>query len=152
MSGTSTVARRGPSRWQRLADRMLRRMVRRGKGPAFLRVLTVRGRVSGLPRSTPVAPVLDGATAWLVSPYGAVAGVANLRAAGRVDLERGGEATTYVARELDVDAAVPVIRAYLAMPSARFVRRDFDVTSESSDAAIRDEAPRHPVFELTAVG
>jgi hypothetical protein len=31
------------------------------------------------------------------------------------------------------------------------VRRDFDVSSTSDDAAIAAEAPRHPVFRLTPI-
>ena len=75
--------------------------------------------------------------------------VRNVRATHRVELRRGDDRTTYEARELDAAEAVPVLRTYLSMPSERFVRRDFDVTSGSSDEANAREAPRHPVFVLT---
>jgi hypothetical protein len=87
---------------------------------------------------------------WLVSPFGEVAWVRNARAAGHVDLRRGDDVTTYDIRELEPDAAVDVLREYLSMPSERFVRRDFAVTASSPDDAIREEAPRHPVFALAA--
>jgi hypothetical protein len=35
------------------------------------------------------------------------------------------------------------------MPSARFVRHDFDITPDSPDDATAAEAARHPVFALT---
>jgi hypothetical protein len=35
------------------------------------------------------------------------------------------------------------------MPSERFVRGEFDITAESTDAEIEAEAPSHPVFALT---
>jgi hypothetical protein len=66
-------------------------------------------------------------------------------------LHRGDDRTTYDARELDAAKATPVLRAYLSMPSERFVRRDFDITAASSDDAIAAEAGRHPVFALTPV-
>jgi deazaflavin-dependent oxidoreductase (nitroreductase family) len=137
---------------QRMADRVLSWLLRRGKGPAFMRLLTVRGRRSGTPRTTPVVPVERDGDVWLVSPFGDVQWVRNVRATGEVELWRGPERTTYRIRELDPNEAVPVIREYLSMPSERFVRKDFDVTAESSAAAIETEAPRHPVFELTPVG
>jgi deazaflavin-dependent oxidoreductase (nitroreductase family) len=139
------------SRRQRFADRMLRRMVRRGKGPAFLRLFIVRGRRSGELRTTPVVPVYDDDHAWLVSPFGETEWVRNARAAGRVELSRGEERVVYSIREVDAHEATPVLRRYLSMPSARFVRRDFDVSATSDDAAIAAEAPSHPVFALTPV-
>ena len=51
---------------------MLGRMIRRGKGPDFLWLLTVQGRKTGAPYTTPVAPVRDHGETWLVSPYGEV--------------------------------------------------------------------------------
>jgi deazaflavin-dependent oxidoreductase (nitroreductase family) len=130
---------------------MLGRLLRRGRGPGFMRLLTVTGRTSGLPRTTPVVPVRNDGDVWVVSPFGDVDWVRNVRAAGRLELHRGGERTTYTARELAPTEATPVLRDYLAMPSERFVRRDFEVTKASSDEAIAAEAHRHPVFALTPV-
>ena len=116
-----------------------------------MRLLTVRGRVTGQLRSTPVVPVQDGGRVWLVSPFGEVAWVRNARSAGPVDLQRGDDRTTYMVHELEAAEAVPILRVYLAMPSERFVRRDFAVTAAAPDAAILDDAARHPVFALTPV-
>jgi deazaflavin-dependent oxidoreductase (nitroreductase family) len=151
MSPGPTTARFRPSLPLRVANRMLRRVVGRGKGPGFMRLLTVIGRRSGLPRTTPVVPVRSDGEVWVVSPYGDVDWVRNVRAAGRLELGRGDDQISYTARELDARLAVPVLRAYLSMPSERFVRGRFDVTADSSDEAIAAEAPRHPVFALTTV-
>jgi deazaflavin-dependent oxidoreductase (nitroreductase family) len=148
MSATFTTPWR-PSRLRRAADRMLGRLLRRGRGPGFMRLLTVTGRTSGLPRTTPVVPVRRDGDVWVVSPFGDVDWVRNLRASGRLDLHRGDERTTYTAHELGPAEATPVLRDYLSMPSERFVRRDFEVTKTSSDEAIAAEAHRHPVFALT---
>jgi deazaflavin-dependent oxidoreductase (nitroreductase family) len=150
MNTTGTKTRR-ISRRQRIANVLLTRMVRRGKGPEFMRLLTVQGRNTGRTRTTPVVPVVDGDRTWLVSPFGEVEWVRNARTAGRVELRRGDDRITYAVRELDAGESVPVLREYLSMPSERFVRRDFDVTAKSADVDIAREAPRHPVFQLTPV-
>jgi deazaflavin-dependent oxidoreductase (nitroreductase family) len=112
-------------------------------------LLTVNGRLTGEPRTTPVAPVWRDGDVWVVSPFGEVDWVRNVRAAHRLELHRGDEHQTYTTRELNAHDAVPILRAYLSMPSERFVRGHFVVTSASTDETIADEAPRHPVFALT---
>jgi deazaflavin-dependent oxidoreductase (nitroreductase family) len=134
---------------RRVADKMLTRMIRRGRGPEFLQLLTVVGRKTGEAHSTPVAPVIHDEAVWLVSPYGQVNWVRNLRAVGNAVLSHGDKQTRYRACEVDPVAAVPVIRHYLSMPSERFVRKDFDVNARSTDQAIAAAAAKHPVFELT---
>jgi deazaflavin-dependent oxidoreductase (nitroreductase family) len=151
MSATAASAGYHPSRARRAADRVMGWMLRRGRGPRFIWLLTVTGRVSGEPRTTPVVPVRGDGQLWVVSPFGTVAWVRNVRAGGRLDLHRGDDRTTYEARELDAADAVAVLRRYLSMPSERFVRSDFDVTADSTDEAIAAEAARHPVFALTPV-
>jgi deazaflavin-dependent oxidoreductase (nitroreductase family) len=140
-----------PSWMQRRANTMLTRVLRKGRGPSFMRLLTVHGRTTGRPRTAPVVPVHDGDRTWVVSPFGEVAWVRNARATRRVELQRGDEHTTYAARELDAHEAVPVLRRYLTMPSRFFVRRHFEVSAKSPADAIAAEANRHPVFELTPV-
>jgi deazaflavin-dependent oxidoreductase (nitroreductase family) len=144
---TTTPAYR-PSFPLRVANRMLRRVLARGKGPAFMRLLTVTGRRSGQPRTTPVVPVERDGDVWVVSPFGDVDWVRNVRSTGRLELARGENRVLYDAHELGAHDAVPVLRTYLSMPSERFVRGHFDVTADSTDEAIAAEAPRHPVFAL----
>jgi deazaflavin-dependent oxidoreductase (nitroreductase family) len=148
MTRTSRTGVYRPSRTRRLADKVMGWLLRRGLGPGFMRLLTVRGRVTGQPRSTPVVPVRRDGHVWVVSPFGEVGWVRNARAAGRLELRRGADHNVYEIRELGAREAVPVLRAYLSMPSERFVRGDFEVTAASSDEAIAAEASRHPVFAL----
>jgi deazaflavin-dependent oxidoreductase (nitroreductase family) len=149
MSAAGTAHR--VSRRQRFANRMLTRALRKGRGPGFMRLLTITGRRTGQPHTTPVVPVIRDGRTWLVSPYGEVDWVRNLRAAGVVELARGEDRVSYDAHELDPADAVDVLRTYLSMPSERFVRKDFSITSRSTDADIAAEAPRHPVFSLSPV-
>src|SRR3954471_9362065 len=139
-----------PSAGSRFAGRILTRLLRAGRGPTFMQLLTVTGRRSGRSYSTPVVPVITTQGRWLVSPYGEVNWVRNARAAGTIALSRGGLVERLTATEVDPEQAVPVLRAYLAMkPAGRFIRSYFDVTAHSTDEAIIRDAPHHPVFELT---
>ncbi|MGD9998170.1 MAG: nitroreductase family deazaflavin-dependent oxidoreductase [Ilumatobacteraceae bacterium] len=148
----TAAADRPPPRVLKFANRVLERVLARGKGPPFLRLLTVAGRRTGTPRTTPVAPVFgDDGSVWLVAAYGDTGWARNVRAAGWVELRRGDDRTRYDARELDAVAAAPVLRAYLAKATSLFVRRHFAVTARSTDAEIAAEAPRHPTFALTRV-
>jgi hypothetical protein len=105
--------------------------------------------VTGEPHATPVVPVIRDSDVWVVSPYGEVAWVRNVRSAAQLELRRGEERALYEARELDAREATPVLRAYLTMPTHWVVRRHFDVTKRLSDDAIAAEADEHPVSALT---
>ena len=150
IAAATTLDRRPPPRTLAWANRMLERVLDRGKGPPFLRLLTVTGRRTGEPRTTPIAPVFgEDDAVWLVAAYGETAWVHNVRAAGQLELRRGDDRVCYRARELDPGEAVPVLRAYLAKGTSLFVRRRFDVSAHSRDEAIEAEARRHPTFALT---
>ncbi len=129
-----------PSRVQRWANAMLTRALRKGRGPRFMRLLSVRGRRSSELHTTPVVPVRDGEHTWVVSPFGEVSWARNARVAGEVELSRGDDHTVYRARELRDDEAAPVLQRYLSTPARFFAGRQ-----------IRDASRPHPVFALTPV-
>lgn len=136
------------STFTRFGNTMSAAMIRLGIGPAGMHLLTVRGRKSGLPRTTPVNLITHRGRRWLVAPYGEVAWVRNVRAAGEVELRRAGAAERCLAQEATASEAGPVLRSYLRQ--LKFVVGPyFDVTRSSPDAAFAAEAPRHPVFLLT---
>lgn len=132
----------------RFGNTMTTTMVRLGIGPAGMRLLTVRGRKSGLPRTVPVMLIEDQGHRWLVAPYGVVSWVRNVRAAGELELRRAGTTERWLAKESTAEEAVPVLRAYLTR-LRRIVGPYFDVTPSSPDSAFAAEAPRHPVFLLS---
>ena len=121
-------------------------LVRLGLGPARTYLLTVTGRRSGTPRSTPVTLVVEGGRRWLVAPYGEVAWVRNLRATRRATLSRGGRTDSIAVREVGVEDAAPVLKLYVTR--VPITRPYFDVKPESNLDAFRAEAPRHPVFAI----
>ena len=138
--------RLGPGR--RTANRIIRALLRLGLGPRGTYLLTVAGHRSGAPRSTPVTLVEDGGRRWLVSPYGEVAWVRNLRAARRATLSRGGRTETIAASEIGVDDAALVLKMYVTR--VPITRPYFDARPESDLEQFRAEALRHPVFTITS--
>ena len=137
-------------RANRLAARLLTRLLRTGRGPGFMRLLTVVGRRTGRSYTTPVVPVVTEHGRWLVSPYGEVNWVRNARAAGEVTLHRGHRFETFTVTELDPRQAAPVLRRYLSMRPVRLVHRRLRRCHprSSSEAEMIHAAAHHPVFEL----
>jgi deazaflavin-dependent oxidoreductase (nitroreductase family) len=131
---------------RRAGNGLVRLLLRLGLGPARTYLLTVTGRRSGAPRSTPVTLVEDGGRRWLVAPYGEVAWVRNLRAAGKATLVRGGRTQQIAIREVNAEEAAPVLKMYATR--VPITRPYFDAKPESDLAAFRAEAPRHPVFAI----
>lgn len=127
-------------------NRLLQVLLLLGLGPARTYLLTVEGRRSGAPRTTPVTLVEEGGRRWLVAPYGEVAWVRNLRAAGKATLSRGGRKDPIIVREVNVDEAAPVLKQYVTR--VPITRPYFDVRFDSDLSAFRAEAPRHPVFAI----
>jgi deazaflavin-dependent oxidoreductase (nitroreductase family) len=133
---------------RRAGNGLVRMLVRMGLGPPRTYLLTVMGRRSGAPRSTPVTLVEEGGRRWLVSPYGEVAWVRNLRAAGKATLSRCGRTESVAVREVKPEEAAPVLKWYVTR--VPITRPYFDVKPESDLAAFRAEAPRHPVFAIVS--
>jgi deazaflavin-dependent oxidoreductase (nitroreductase family) len=131
----------------RLVNFVFGAMTRRGLGKDYRHVLTVRGRKTGEPRSTPVDVMRQGDQRWLVAAYGVVNWVHNARAAGEVQLSRGRYRETFGVVELTPEDSVPVLRQYLR--EVPVTRAYFDVTAGSTDERFAAEALRHPVFALT---
>ena len=77
MSASTRVPRFVP-----LMNRILRPLIAAGLPMGFNGLLTVRGRTSGEPRTTPLAIIEVDGRRWVWSPWGDVHWVRNLRAAG----------------------------------------------------------------------
>jgi deazaflavin-dependent oxidoreductase (nitroreductase family) len=132
---------------RRLLNRTIGPLTRFGLAGRHMYLMTVRGRTTGKAYTLPVRLIEEDGR-WLVAPYGEVAWVRNARAAGEVQLSRSGHSETLHIEEVAADVAAPVLKRYLDVVPV--VRPFFDVTRESSLTDITAEAPRHPVFRLTA--
>lgn len=105
------------------------------------------GRKTGRLRTHPVVPVDHDGKRWLVAPYGPVAWVHNVRAAGRVRLQYGRTVRDYTVREPIASQAGPILKRYVAV--APKTREHFTASEASPVADFVAEAERHPAFELT---
>ncbi|OLR94967.1 nitroreductase family deazaflavin-dependent oxidoreductase [Actinokineospora bangkokensis] len=124
-------------------------LVKRGVDVWGSRVLTVRGRKSGEPRSTPVNLLDHDGALYLLSPRGHTQWVRNLRASGTGELTLGKRTRTFTAVEVPDATKAPLLRAYLkrwAFETGAF----FDgLTAKSPDADLLAAAPKHPAFRIT---
>jgi F420H(2)-dependent quinone reductase len=113
------------------------------------RILEVRGRRSGVARSTPVNLLVLEGNRYLVAPRGEAEWVRNVRAdGGRLALIAGRRREELIGRELSDSEKPPVLRAYLRRWKME-VGVFFDgVSDDSSPEELERIAPRHPVFLL----
>jgi deazaflavin-dependent oxidoreductase (nitroreductase family) len=120
------------------------KLVGLGDYPMYL--LTVRGRKSGQPRTTPIVIIEQNGKRYLASPYGIVDWVRNLRSAGEATLTRGRRSETVNALELPPGEAALVLQENFKRgnPFARY----FGVTAESSLEDFEGATNSHPVFLL----
>lgn len=132
---------------QRIFNSIFRKLAVRGKGARYLHVLTVTGRSSGQERSVPIDVMDVDGTQYLVSPYGEVNWVRNLRASRIATLRRGADVETYDAVELEPAQSVKAIREYVR--SVPVTKSYWNVTGDSTDGEVAKDAVGHPVFELT---
>ena len=137
-------------RWVPLFNRLSVPLLRAGvpMGPDVL--LTVRGRTTGVPRTTPVSICENGDRRGVISPFGETQWVRNLRAAGTASITTGRRTERVRAVELSPDEAAAFIQDAIAPIAQRsrfggwFVRAvdgiDVDDPVGSADG--------RPVFEL----
>jgi deazaflavin-dependent oxidoreductase (nitroreductase family) len=79
----------------------------------FNGLITIRGRNSGLPRTTPVAIIDVEGRRWVWAPWGDVQWVRNLRAAGMATITMRGRKELVAATELDPTERVGFFRDVL---------------------------------------
>ena len=111
----------GAPRWVKMFNPITRPLLAAGVplGPNGL--LTVRGRKSGEPRTTPLAIIEASGRRWIWSPWGDVQWVRNLRAAGNATVTVRGHKEDVTVTELDRDERVAFFTDVLG-PVARDMR------------------------------
>lgn len=120
-------------------------LARRGWGQQV--VLTTTGRRSGEPRQVPVSPLDIKGVGYLVSPYGEVNWVRNVRANPRVRLRHGKQDREVTLAEVPPARTGELLLAYWA--DQKITRPYFDVPIESpAPADFVKEAEAHPVFKI----
>jgi deazaflavin-dependent oxidoreductase (nitroreductase family) len=101
-----------PPRWLKPMNKVMMAVQRLGVpvGPAM--VLTVPGRKSGVPRSTPMTPFDHDGGLYTVAGYPGADWAANARAAGAGTLSRGRRSRPVKIIELSPAQSRPVLRAF----------------------------------------
>jgi deazaflavin-dependent oxidoreductase (nitroreductase family) len=101
-----------PPRWLKPMNKLMIAVQRLGvpTGPAM--VLTVPGRKSGQPRSTPMTPFDHDGGLYTVAGYPGADWAANARAAGLGTLSRGRRSRRVRIVELSAGESGPVLRAF----------------------------------------
>lgn len=136
-------------RYVRAANVLTRNLLRAGlpmygPGHSPMYLLTVRGRKSGEPRTTPIATIEQDGERYLMTPYGVVDWVRNLRAAGEATLTRGRRPEKFRAIELPPGEAAVVLKRFIETgnPIGRF----FEIAPNASGEEFARKAATHPVF------
>ena len=137
---------------QHVVNPVVTALARVGVSVVGSRILRVRGRTSGAWRETPINLLTIDDKHYLVVPRGETQWVRNLRAAGGGELRVGRRIQPFTAEEVGEDDKAAVLRAYLRR--WRWVVRSFFRGSgpNSSDAELRGEGRRHPVFRSHMTG
>lgn len=139
----------------RLSNPLANALLRVGMpmGPNVL--LRVRGRVSGEPRTAPVAVIETDGRRFVIGAYGDVQWVRNLRAAGEAELQVDGRFEHMTAVELDAAAGTrfygKTLREYIARfpwVGRAFARIFFRIVGPELANDPERAAALHPVFEL----
>ena len=137
--------RLGPTR--RAVNTLMTALLRHGVGGKSSYLLTTTGRKTRQHRTTPVILVETGGERWLVSPYGLVGWVHNVRATPELSLRRGKRSEQLWAEEVDAATAGPVLQRYVR--NARATAPFFDAKPSDPVEKFVAEAGRHPVFRLS---
>ena len=148
MTARIDTAPRAP-RYVSLINPIARALLAVGVPLGFNGLITIRGRTSGLPRTTPLAIIEVSGRRWVWSPWGDVQWVRNLRAAGEATITVRGREIDVTATELDSlerrgffrDTLIPVARR---LPFGMTFIRVVDGVDLADPAA----AQGRPVFEL----
>jgi hypothetical protein len=131
-------------------NRVLMMLARTGLGMKDLPVLTVPGRTSGTPRSTPLSVLdLDGQR-YLLEGFPGTDWTRNVRAAGgHATLTTGKRREQVRLVELDPQAALPVLRAWpQRLPDGAKIMADAGVVAAVTPEAFEAVAGRCAVFRI----
>ncbi len=144
-----------PPRWLKPMNKIFIAMLRLGlpmsrkESPV---VLTVPGRRSGKPRSTPVTPMHVDGQRYVVNGYPGADWVRNVRAAEAATLTQGRRTENVRMVELESERARPVLRKFPAMaPTGVDLMKRAGVLTEGTPDELEGLAGRLAVFRIEAI-
>ena len=133
----------------RLANAVVTGLIKLGFRPGANAILTVPGRTTGLPRSTPITVVEYQGRRYVQCPYGEVDWVRNLRAAGKATLQSGRRIEAITVRELNAEERAPILQVVLRR-APKVVQRMSGVAPDSPLEDFVKAAQKHPMFVVEA--
>ncbi len=119
----------------RVINFVMQSFVRLGLGPKHTYLLTVQGRKSGKPYTTPVTLMENQSGRWLVAPY------------GQVILARGMSSEKVSIAEVEPEEGAHVLQKYIVLEP--ITRPYFNAKVGSPWEVFQAETARHPMFRLT---
>jgi deazaflavin-dependent oxidoreductase (nitroreductase family) len=140
-----------PPWWLKPANKVFIRMSRLGIsfGGESPVVLTVAGRRSGAPRSTPVTPLTLDGRQYVVAGFPGADWVANVRAAREVTIARGRQVQKVRMAELPAEEARPILRAFpTEVPTGVSFMKRAGLVTEGRPEEFEALAGRCAVFRL----
>ncbi len=133
---------------QHVINPVVAALARSGVSVVGSRILRLRGHTSGAWRETPINLLTIDNDHYLVAPRGETQWVRNLRVAGSGELCVGRRIQPFTAEEIGEDDKAAVLRAYLRRWCWEVGAFFGGSGPNSSDAELRAEGRRHPVFRL----
>jgi deazaflavin-dependent oxidoreductase (nitroreductase family) len=139
-----------PPRWLKPMNKVFLALQRTGIGMKELPVLTVPGRKSGKPRSTPLSVLDLEGHRYLLEGFPGADWARNVRAAGgRATLSTGKRREQVRLVELDPQEALPVLRAWpVRIPDGAKIMADAGVVEAVTPEAFEAVAGRCGVFRI----
>jgi deazaflavin-dependent oxidoreductase (nitroreductase family) len=142
-----------PPRWLKPMNKVFLALRRTGLGMKDLPVLTVPGRKSGKPRSTPLSVLEHEGQRYLLEGFPGADWARNVRAAGcRATLATGRRSEQVRLVELDVQEALPVLRLWpTRLADGAKIMADAGVVEAVTPEAFEAVAGRCAVFRVEVV-
>ncbi|OCB33677.1 deazaflavin-dependent nitroreductase [Mycobacterium malmoense] len=143
-----------PPWWLKPANKVFIQMSRLGMsfGGESPVVLTVTGRKSGAPHSTPVTPMTVDGRQYVVAGFPGADWVANARAAGAATIARGRRVRQVRMAELSADDARPILRLFpTEVPTGVGFMKRAGLVTEGRPEEFEALAGRCAVFRLDPV-
>jgi deazaflavin-dependent oxidoreductase (nitroreductase family) len=140
--------------WVPFVNAITHPLLAAGVPMGFNALVTIRGRKSGVPRTTPLTIVEASGRRWVMAPYGEVNWVRNLRTAGRATITVRRRTEEVAAVELAPAERIAFYRDVLAplvarIPIGAWIIRRIDKVDVTDPVAA---AKGRPVFELRPLG
>jgi deazaflavin-dependent oxidoreductase (nitroreductase family) len=138
-----------PPRWLRITNKIVIGLQRLGLPIGTMRLLTVRGRKTGKPRTTPVSPLTVDGQRYIIGGFARGDWVANARANGDAVLAHGRRKESIRLTELPAPERGPIMRAFPAeVPHGVFIFLKLGIADAATPEAFERGAANVAVFRI----